>query len=390
MVDRISKLPDELLCHILSFLPTQQAVATSILSKRWLPLWISVPVLDFDNQAHPIGDIEMLVYATLQARDPQQPITSFRLIYDVYDPQRANADVNVWVNTVIQRGIENIEIEPEIELELDPESEPEFDPEPTKIQRVGPNICLSSKIFSCRTLVVLKLKRVSLAASSSVELPALKSLNLNRVNFEEPQYLMELLYGCPILEDLKTFVIRYAHDGSFCEDRVKILPKLVRAEIRIVRIETMDGNDANVLLKAISNVEFLTITQFELNDAVPEFPHLRHLGLSLEFHSCHSVILMLKNCPKLQSFIFGGTFKNVPPYPHFVPECLTSCLTKCYLRYYPGYFRHTYLQFAKYILQNSTHLQVMKIGDTSPSPPEVLEELALCPRKSASCELSFI
>ncbi|OQU81633.1 hypothetical protein SORBI_3006G088820 [Sorghum bicolor] len=41
--DRLSALPDELLLRVLSFLPAQQVVRTTVLSKRWRDLWRSVP-----------------------------------------------------------------------------------------------------------------------------------------------------------------------------------------------------------------------------------------------------------------------------------------------------------------------------------------------------------
>ncbi|KAJ4846069.1 hypothetical protein Tsubulata_002592 [Turnera subulata] len=49
-VDRISDLPDSILEHILSFLPVQEAINTSSLSKRWVSLWTTVPTLDFSRQ----------------------------------------------------------------------------------------------------------------------------------------------------------------------------------------------------------------------------------------------------------------------------------------------------------------------------------------------------
>ncbi|PRQ57143.1 putative F-box domain-containing protein [Rosa chinensis] len=37
--DRISGLPDAILCHILSFFSIRQAVKTSILSHKWRNVW---------------------------------------------------------------------------------------------------------------------------------------------------------------------------------------------------------------------------------------------------------------------------------------------------------------------------------------------------------------
>jgi hypothetical protein len=50
VVDRISELPDELLCRILSFLPTKIAFTTTLLSKRWTPLFYSLSVLHFNDK----------------------------------------------------------------------------------------------------------------------------------------------------------------------------------------------------------------------------------------------------------------------------------------------------------------------------------------------------
>ncbi|CAI9088303.1 OLC1v1022603C1 [Oldenlandia corymbosa var. corymbosa] len=47
--ERISKLPDEILSRILSYLPLKEAGRTSILSKRWKRVWTLAPDLDFNG-----------------------------------------------------------------------------------------------------------------------------------------------------------------------------------------------------------------------------------------------------------------------------------------------------------------------------------------------------
>ncbi|PNX91118.1 F-box/LRR-repeat protein, partial [Trifolium pratense] len=49
MQDRISNLPDGVLSHILSFLPTKTTVQTSILSNRWHHIWKHQSVLYFNE-----------------------------------------------------------------------------------------------------------------------------------------------------------------------------------------------------------------------------------------------------------------------------------------------------------------------------------------------------
>ncbi|KAG0530166.1 hypothetical protein BDA96_05G161900 [Sorghum bicolor] len=98
-VDRISDLPDALLQHVLSLLPADQAVQTSVLARRWRHLWKGMPALrlvgpktrfataqDFDRfvnrliavRGHlPLVSCEVEAYAYLTwddyGREPEEP-----------------------------------------------------------------------------------------------------------------------------------------------------------------------------------------------------------------------------------------------------------------------------------------------------------------------------
>ncbi|GER47810.1 F-box/RNI-like superfamily protein, partial [Striga asiatica] len=48
-IDRLSSLPDDVICHILSSLPTKLSMATSVLGERWRFLRAHVPCLHFSD-----------------------------------------------------------------------------------------------------------------------------------------------------------------------------------------------------------------------------------------------------------------------------------------------------------------------------------------------------
>jgi hypothetical protein len=49
-IDRISSLPNSILYHILSFLPTKISVTMSLVSRRWRNLWKNLEVFDFRDK----------------------------------------------------------------------------------------------------------------------------------------------------------------------------------------------------------------------------------------------------------------------------------------------------------------------------------------------------
>ncbi|KAL0785327.1 hypothetical protein Bca101_001573 [Brassica carinata] len=55
--DSISHLPDDLLLRILSLLPVRTAMSTSLLSKRWKPVWKMMPMLVYDETCPYIGSL---------------------------------------------------------------------------------------------------------------------------------------------------------------------------------------------------------------------------------------------------------------------------------------------------------------------------------------------
>ena len=224
-VDRISNLPDELLCHILSFLPIKIAFKTRVLSKKWAPLCKSLTSLNFDDKSV-YGEHALLRFCRLvdTVMLSHKLIKKFHLKcgsvhWDCFK-------VDSWIEIAKRHPLENLCISCCYQLILDGRS-----------------------IFNFPTLVVLKLTTLKVAGNISVNLPSLKTLYLDQVYFKNKENFSKLLSGCPILEDLYTRIHYPGQDKGVSTEGFQTLNKLIRANIRAF----------DVPFKAIHTVQFLIV-----------------------------------------------------------------------------------------------------------------------------------
>ncbi|CAI9117816.1 OLC1v1019301C1 [Oldenlandia corymbosa var. corymbosa] len=192
-MDRISSLPDEILCHMLSFLPTKLGATTGVLSKRWRNVWGSVPVLCFEG-------LKEADFADLTAVDS-----------DFGFAESEAASFNGFMDRLLRfRGdsrtqkfrLESEYLEPELlykwmrslrnveELDLDIRSFGELN-----WRDIG---------FAAASIKTIKLSGdFNLNIPSDLSFPCLKILHLLYVIYEDDSAIEKLLYNCPVLEELK-------------------------------------------------------------------------------------------------------------------------------------------------------------------------------------------
>ncbi|KAL7592576.1 hypothetical protein Lser_V15G35342 [Lactuca serriola] len=207
MVDYISNLPDCIVHHILSFMPTKEVVKTSILSTRWKNLWASAPTIDFDDLLFcSVSDIDYddLFVCDRKVHDRRQPdvtsfmnfiervlrlrgvsnIIKFRLtcVSSYEESQIQNSQIHSWISDAIMHNVQ------ELDLSL-------FREDPSMIPW---------SILDRTSLVSLKIRSNYYVTElpSCISFPCLKTLHLLSVVFPDDDHAEKLLLGCPVLEEL--------------------------------------------------------------------------------------------------------------------------------------------------------------------------------------------
>ncbi|XP_059436977.1 F-box/LRR-repeat protein At3g26922-like [Corylus avellana] len=343
-IDETSKslgnLPEEILRHILSFLPTKDAVGTSVLSKRWEYLWDSIPNLDFNLYGILRGKRKRkrtlfmnFVDRVLCLRDSYD-IKRFALCCDVlHDASR----VHTWISAAIKHNVQDLNIDLEIFIG-------EFS--------------LPYCLFTCETLISLHLYMSGiLKLPTKICFSNLKVLTMDNVTFSDDYLTQQFFSGLPVLEKLKLYlcgwrnlkVVRISSpklqflsvvdferpdlsNGEGCqvmisgvrlkefhyrglllgEYRLYESFKLEKAEIELHESQADAHDRMHKLLAGLSNVQFLKLSSEvvmvlihaeELLTNMPTFNNLKDLelnGTSFDL-DCEALLKILQSFPCLEN-----------------------------------------------------------------------------------------
>ncbi|KAG7590624.1 F-box domain [Arabidopsis suecica] len=188
-LDRLSKLPDSLLCQVLLNLPTKTVVKTSVLSSRWENLWRSVPGLDLGYGGFPDYNAFVSFVDSFLGFNRESCLQNFKLNYQYlrlkYEwnwTELDNANVTRWINTVIKRKVKHLHVLDGRWLEHE--------------------LQIPQTVYTCESLVSLKLSDVIFINPKSVSLPSVKVMYLDMVKFANDWAFEMLISGCPVLESL--------------------------------------------------------------------------------------------------------------------------------------------------------------------------------------------
>ncbi|RHN56204.1 putative F-box domain, FBD domain, leucine-rich repeat domain, L domain-containing protein [Medicago truncatula] len=318
----LNMLPDDILKHILSLLPTKDAFRTKFVSNSWVPLCESLNVLSLDARdmttykPERTHFFQFMKAVLLSPRHPLKAVTLF-LHYNV---QKPCFKLNRFVEAAKRRGVEDLDI----------------------YWYCGVS---SPSIFCSKTLVVLKLWGISVLSmvGFSIDLPSLKTLVLCDIRFYDLDDLMKVLYGCPKLEDLTTNGVR-GKSGFMSTRYFEPLSNLIKATTWL--FEDRD---------TIRHVEFLTLSKEMMKrnvmkttkddrkypDHVPECVRSHVINYQAAEADFLFAIYILKNARLLQDMTIhihsssntmqrSQFVENLSSFPRTSPACFVSFIYSLY------------------------------------------------------------
>ncbi|CAK8535242.1 unnamed protein product [Lathyrus sativus] len=404
--DLTSNLPDHVIGHILSFLPTKEAIHTSILSKRWIYLGTFITGLNFDDRdfyysSHTIRKkkfVDFVDRALLYWNNGGFQSVSLALL-ETYD----SSCIKKWISVVLNLRIKKlcVNLQNEFIASSDAFYKCKF-LEELVLNRfaitVSSFVCLSS-------LTILKLSRTKITCDSSNEsetlalnFPALRKYEtldctwsgVKSVTLQVPLLEVVSIKYTSVSRDSHVEIKFYASQltkfcySGFVSDTILLdTDSLASADISLYNNEKSVQEIEMFVCKLLSiNPESLKlcvcIKQFVLAGPKHHFTDIPPFGmlsyLELNFVACEYLLSILLKTPCLKTLVlkviyFDGMLMDFATVPH----CLLHTLKVLKFKKSVGHVRG--LSIAKYILENG----------------QVLERInfCLCSKEAQETVLSF-
>ncbi|XP_050382843.1 F-box/FBD/LRR-repeat protein At5g22700-like [Argentina anserina] len=355
-LDRISALPDDILVYLVSRLPLKEAVATSVLSRRWQNVGLSTKTLRFDA-------VDFSVYNNFRRYWPDRPeefieqeswkyinwvnhvlqqhrgkhVEEFRVSFCL--DGRFSSSINRWIQFAMENRVEMLE------LDFYPEAFLRFGFEDYKFPHKLLGICIPS-LGSCGYNIGFK---------------SLKVLQIRHVGVTG-EVLEYFLSSCPLLERLSV---------SYTQDLVNL--RVIGPSIALKYLVIKDcDNLKSIEIRDVNIVSFIYYGYRSTNLVISNVPLLTEVSVSKEtwkkefirdfFTQC-----CLCNIEILKLHIHGASYDEYPALP------LLASLKHLELQVVANYNRalhhlYTFLKSSPYLLRLVLKLQLLQGG---PSCPEI-------------------
>ncbi|MBA0789065.1 hypothetical protein Gotri_025697 [Gossypium trilobum] len=351
-VDRVSDLPDSILCHILSFLSTKDAVVTSILSTS-------------DRRPKSSSSKIFLSFVGKMLFFHKTNVDKFRLKCGI----RVDCcHVYGWILAAVWRGVKHLELNISY----------------TNVKT------LPDALFACRTLC------------TNLEDVIIEKFNMENINnFNISHHLLQSLTilhsndssNCWLIIDSPNLAYFKYIDHVVGGYSLENLQSIVSVDIHFIIEDDDLQADATALFREISNVRSLLLSSTSLKlllscESLPIFASMVELKLYCE-HSYEywekGLESLLTSSPELEKLDFDQ--EVLISLPEKVPSCLSFKLKMTEF----SNFRDDKdcIEKVKYILKHGGALQKLTIRTASYYHDEekmkIADELFASPRESKQC-----
>ncbi|CAA7058628.1 unnamed protein product [Microthlaspi erraticum] len=256
--DFISSMPDEILHHILTSIPTDLAIRTSVLSKRWRHVWCETPCLyinDFRSQA---------INQTLNSyRAPTIMSFDLRMRLDHTAPQ-----IDSWISFAMSRNVQKLSVNFGIRNET---------------------YNFQDFFYLSSSLEQLNVSFNDMVPGCTVSWKSLKNLSLSFCKLGD-ESIAKILSGSPKLESLRLYFCDSVH-------RLDLTKSLSLKTLEIVR--SGSGNDSRQVEIIAPHIQYL-----RLKNSYPPCTLVNVSSLTeADLDSCSNIMYMYRYFSSRAEFV---------------------------------------------------------------------------------------